>query len=169
MPLRYMSIRWCAPVWFLAIAVLVICLGQHSCHLMAHIGLWTYAQNQGTLQVPLLVFPGDPSSMLHCLPSKQRYTDTLVRCHCPYIEYGQLWSNVLELITTLLLTLWAPVKGFGLASFMDIITCVVGTSYLGLQDGPGASSCYISGIFGVSHCIRAVSCICTHLGAIFAM
>ena len=61
----------------------------------------------------------------------------------------------------------APVKGFGSASFMDIIICVVGTFYLGLWDGPGASSCYDSGVVGVSRCIRAVSCIRTHLGAIF--
>ena len=63
----------------------------------------------------------------------------------------------------------APVKGFGSASFMDIVNCMVGTSYLGLQDGPGASSCYIAGVIGVSRCIGAASCIFTHLGAIFAM
>ena len=62
-----------------------------------------------------------------------------------------------------------PVKGFGSASFMDIITRMVGTSYLGLQDAPGASSCYVAGVVGVSRCIRAASCIRTRLGAIFLM
>ena len=63
----------------------------------------------------------------------------------------------------------APVKGFGSASFMDIVTHVFRTSYSGLQDGPGASSCYVAGVVGVSRCIRAASCIHTWLGAIFAM
>ena len=63
----------------------------------------------------------------------------------------------------------APVKGFDSDSFMDIATRVVRTSYLGLQDGPGASSSYVAGVVGISRCIRAVSCICTCLGAIFAI
>ena len=106
MLLQCCQIRWCTPVRFLIIAVLIICLGQHFCRLMVHINLWTCAQNQGTLRALLLVLPDYPSSMLHCLPSKQRYTDMLVWCCCLYMEYGQLWSNVLELITMLLLTLW---------------------------------------------------------------
>ena len=44
----------------------------------------------------------------------------------------------------------APVKGFGSASFMDIVTCVFGTSYTGLWDGLGVSSCYVAGVV-VSH------------------
>ena len=169
MLLQHCRIRWCTPVWFLIIAVLIICLGQRFCHLVVHISLWTCAQNLGTLWALLFVLPDDPSSMLHCLPSKQCYTDMLVRCRCPYMGYRQLWSNVLERITMLLLTSWWPVKGFGSASFTDIITRVFRTSYSGLWDGPGASSCYVAGVVGVSLCIRAASCIRTPLGAIFAI
>ena len=59
-----------------------------------------------------------------------------------------------------------PVNGFGSASFMDIATCVAGSSYSGLLDGPGASYCYAAGVVGISCCIIAASCIRTLLDAI---
>ena len=90
MLLQHCQIGWCTPVWFLASAVLIICLGQHFCHLVVHISLWICAQNQGTLQALLFVLPGNPSSVLRCLPSKQCYTDMLGLCRCPYMEYRQL-------------------------------------------------------------------------------
>ena len=88
--LQHCWIRWCTPVWFLIIAVLVICLGQRFYHLVVHISLWTSARNLGTLRALPLILPDDPSRVLRCLPSKQCYTDTLVQCCCPYMEYGQL-------------------------------------------------------------------------------
>ena len=63
----------------------------------------------------------------------------------------------------------APVNGFSSANFIDIAKCVDVTSYSSLQDGPGAFYCYSAGVIGISHCIMAVSCICTLLGAIFSI
>ena len=69
----------------------------------------------------------------------------------------------------MLLLIVAPVKGFGSASFMDIVTCVFGTSYLGLWDGPGASPAMLQ-VLLVSHAALGqylASALC--LGAIFAI
>ena len=49
----------------------------------------------------------------------------------------------------------AQINGFGSTIFIDIATCVVGTSYSGLWDGPGVSYCYVIGVVGISHCIMA--------------
>ena len=83
-------IRWCTPVWFHTIAALIVYLGQHSCGLMAHIGLWTCAQSQEMFWPLLFILLSNPSSMLHCLQSKQCCIDMLAWCCFPYKEYGQL-------------------------------------------------------------------------------
>ena len=59
------------------------------------------------------------------------------------------------------------VNGFDSAIFLDITTNVARVSFSSCQDSPGASCCYSSGIIDVSHCIMAISCICTLLGAVF--
>ena len=61
----------------------------------------------------------------------------------------------------------ALVNGFRSAIFMDIAMCIAETYYSGLWVDPRASYCYSAGVVGVSHCIMAVSCIYTLLGAIF--
>ena len=61
----------------------------------------------------------------------------------------------------------APVNSCSSASLMDIAMHMSGTSYSGCWGGFGASYSYFAGIFGVSHCIMAVSCIYTLLAAIF--
>ena len=61
----------------------------------------------------------------------------------------------------------APINGFNSDILMNIAMNIAVTSYSGLWDGPGASYCYSSGVVGILHCIMAVSCTHTLLGAIF--
>ena len=105
-PLQCCQISLYTPVWFHTIASLIIYLGQCSCHPRVHIGLWTCARSQETLQVLPLILLGNPSSVLCYLPSKQCYIDMLAWCRCLYMEYRQLWSNIYGLIAMLSLTSW---------------------------------------------------------------
>ena len=63
----------------------------------------------------------------------------------------------------------ALVNGFSSASFTDIAMVVAKTTYSSLWDGSGASYCCSAGVVGIPHCIMAVSCIYTLLGATFSI